>query len=89
MSGPVLVDDDPGIDDVLALHSLVATGGLDLKAITAVAETVPLTRAVANARGLTALLSRKQLENLDDALALSGFTREILDLYLAVYEQRQ
>ena len=56
MSGPVLVDTDPGIDDALALHYLVATGGWDLKAITAVAGNVPLSRAVANARGLAALL---------------------------------
>jgi purine nucleosidase len=56
MSGPVLVDTDPGIDDVLALHYLVATGGWDLKAITVVAGNVPLPRAVANARGLAALL---------------------------------
>ncbi|HEY6710798.1 MAG TPA: nucleoside hydrolase [Rubrobacter sp.] len=56
MSGPVLVDTDPGIDDALALHYLVATGGWDLKAITAVAGNVPLPRAVANARGLAALL---------------------------------
>lgn len=56
MSGPVLVDTDPGIDDALALQYLVATGGWDLKAITAVAGNVPLPTAVANARGLAALL---------------------------------
>jgi inosine-uridine nucleoside N-ribohydrolase len=56
MSSPVLVDTDPGIDDALALHYLVATGGWELKAITAVAGNVPLPRTVANARGLAALL---------------------------------
>jgi purine nucleosidase len=56
MGGPVLVDTDPGIDDALALHYLVAAGGWDLKAITAVAGNVPLPMAVANARGLAALL---------------------------------
>jgi purine nucleosidase len=56
MSGPVLVDTDPGIDDALALQYLVAMGGWDLKAITAVAGNVPLPMAVANARGLAALL---------------------------------
>jgi inosine-uridine nucleoside N-ribohydrolase len=56
MSGPVLVDNDSGIDDAPALHRLVATGRWDLKAITAVAGNVPLTRAVANTRSLAALL---------------------------------
>jgi purine nucleosidase len=56
MSYPVLVDTDPGIDDALALHYLVATGGWDLKAITAVAGNVPLPSAVANARRLAAVL---------------------------------
>ena len=56
MGGPVLVDTDPGIDDALALHSLVATGRWYMKAITAVAGNVPLPRAVANTRGLAALL---------------------------------
>ena len=56
MSGPVLVDTDPGIDDALALHYLVATGEWDLMAITTVAGNVPLPMAVANARGLAALL---------------------------------
>ncbi len=56
MSGPVLVDTDPGIDDALALHYLVATGEWDLKAITTVAGNVPLPMAVANTRGLAALL---------------------------------
>jgi purine nucleosidase len=56
MSGPVLVDTDPGIDDALALQYLVAAGGWDLKAITAVAGNVPLPMAAANARGLAALL---------------------------------
>jgi inosine-uridine nucleoside N-ribohydrolase len=37
MSGPVLVDTDPGIDDALAFHYLGATDGWDLKAITVVA----------------------------------------------------
>jgi hypothetical protein len=37
MSGPVLVDTDPGIDDALAFHYPGATGGWDLKAITVVA----------------------------------------------------
>jgi hypothetical protein len=37
MSGPVLVDTDPGLDDAPALYYLLATGGWDLKAITAVA----------------------------------------------------
>jgi inosine-uridine nucleoside N-ribohydrolase len=37
MSGPVLVDTDPGTDDALAFHYLGATGGWDLKAITVVA----------------------------------------------------
>jgi inosine-uridine nucleoside N-ribohydrolase len=56
MSDPVLVDTDPGIYDVLTYHYLVATGGWDLKAVTAVAGILPLPRAVANARGLAALL---------------------------------
>jgi inosine-uridine nucleoside N-ribohydrolase len=57
MSGPVLVDSDPGIDDALPLHYLVAAGGWDLKAITAVAGNVPSPRAVANASGLAARLA--------------------------------
>jgi len=60
MSGPVLVDADPGIDDALALQYLVAAGELDLKAITAVAGNTPLPKALANARGLAALLEIEQ-----------------------------
>jgi purine nucleosidase len=56
MRGPVLVDIDPEIDDALAFQYLVAAGGWDLKAITTVARNVPLPQAVANARGLAALL---------------------------------
>ena len=53
MSDPVLVDTDPGIYDALTHHFLVATGGWDLKAVAGI---LPLPRAVANARGLAALL---------------------------------
>jgi inosine-uridine nucleoside N-ribohydrolase len=53
MSDPVLVDTDPGIYDALAHHYLVATGGWDLKAVAGI---LPLPWAVANARGLAALL---------------------------------
>ena len=53
MSDPVLVDTDPGIYDALPHHFLVATGGWDLKAVAGI---LPLPRAVANARGLAALL---------------------------------
>ena len=53
MSDPVLVENDPGIYDALTHHYLVATGGWDLKAVAGI---LPLPRAVANARGLAALL---------------------------------
>ena len=57
MSDPVLVDTDPGIYDALAHHYLVATGGWDLKAVAGI---LPLPWAVANARGLAALLGIEQ-----------------------------
>jgi|SRR5215208_2502577 inosine-uridine nucleoside N-ribohydrolase len=53
MSDPVLVDNDPGIYDALAHHYLVAAGGWDLKAVAGI---LPLPWAVANVRGLAALL---------------------------------
>ena len=53
MSAPVLVDTDPEIYDALAHHYLVATGGWDLKAVAGI---LPLPWAVANSRGLAALL---------------------------------
>lgn len=56
MRGPVLVDTDPGIDDAFALQYLIAAGGWDLQAITTVAGNVPLPLALANARGLAAML---------------------------------
>jgi len=73
MSGPVLVDTDPGIDDALVLRYLVATGWWDLKAITAIAGNVPLTRAAANDRGLAALLGIER-----DVAVYGGCPRPIM-----------
>ena len=56
MRSRILIDTDPGTDDALPLQYLVAAGRWDLKAITAVAGNVPLPLALANARGLAALL---------------------------------
>jgi inosine-uridine nucleoside N-ribohydrolase len=61
MSGlPAILDTDPGIDDALALEYLLARGVWDLKAITVVAGNVGLKAALANARGLCALLGMER-----------------------------
>ena len=52
MTGPIVLDCDPGLDDAVALQYALGTGRYDLKAITAVGGNSPVEHTYRNARAL-------------------------------------
>lgn len=52
MSGPFVLDCDPGLDDAVALQYALGTGRYDIKAITAVGGNAPVEHTYRNARAL-------------------------------------
>ena len=52
MTGPIVLDCDPGLDDAVALQYALGTGRYDVKAITAVGGNAPVEHTYRNARAL-------------------------------------
>ena len=52
MTGPIVLDCDPGLDDAVALQYALGTGRYDLKAVTAVGGNAPVEHTYRNARAL-------------------------------------
>lgn len=52
MSGPFVLDCDPGLDDALALQYALGTGRYDIKAVTTVGGNAPVEHTYRNARAL-------------------------------------
>ena len=52
MTGPIVLDCDPGLDDAVALQYALGTGRYDIKAITAVGGNAPVEHTYRNARSL-------------------------------------
>lgn len=52
MSGPFVLDCDPGLDDAVALQYALGTGRYDIKAVTAVGGNAPVEHTYRNARAL-------------------------------------
>lgn len=52
MTGPLVLDCDPGLDDAVALQYALGTGRYDLKAVTAVGGNAPVEHTYRNARAL-------------------------------------
>ena len=52
MTGPIVLDCDPGLDDAVALQYAVGTGRYDIKAVTAVGGNAPVEHTYRNARAL-------------------------------------
>lgn len=61
MTTPVIIDCDPGIDDAVAILLALASPELDVRAITAVAGNVPLSRTAPNALRVLDLVGRADL----------------------------
>ncbi|MBR7838733.1 nucleoside hydrolase [Actinospica durhamensis] len=55
MTGPFVLDCDPGLDDALALQYALGTGRYDIKAVTAVGGNAPVEHTYRNARALVKL----------------------------------
>ncbi len=55
MSGPFVLDCDPGLDDAVALQYALGTGRYDIKAVTAVGGNAPVGNTYRNARALVKL----------------------------------
>lgn len=55
MSGPFVLDCDPGLDDAVALQYALGTGLYDIKAVTAVGGNAPVEHTYRNARALVKL----------------------------------
>lgn len=52
MTGPIVLDCDPGLDDAVALQYALGTGRYDIKAVTAVGGNAPVEHTYRNARSL-------------------------------------
>lgn len=52
MTGPIVLDCDPGLDDAVALQYALGTGRYNLKAVTAVGGNAPVEHTYRNARAL-------------------------------------
>src|SRR6266702_3539933 len=52
VTGPIVLDCDPGLDDAVALQYALGSGRYDLKAVTAVGGNAPVEHTYRNARAL-------------------------------------
>ena len=52
MTGPMVLDCDPGLDDAVALQYALGSGRYDIRAVTAVGGNAPVDHTYRNARAL-------------------------------------